>query len=598
MNVLRRALDIAALIALFDGFVCAQSPQSLRSAVGRALPILQRSAGEFIAKRTCISCHHNILPILTFHLARSRGFEVDVKILGAVEDKTFRQLREPNALDNVIQAATLSDPTPNDSFLLLAAQAAGLPRDLTMAVYASRLIRWQRDGHWITSDFRPPHSSSEFTATATAVRAIRLYAAEQLGAESDEAVGRARKWLFKQRPLSTEDATFRLLGLVWTQAPPDQIRSAAHDLIGRQQPKGGWPQLPGYEADAYSTGEALFALREAGIPATDRVWVKGANFLISSQAADGTWHVHTRMLSPAEVSPKYFPTGFPYGKDEFLSYAGSCWAVMALLSALPESGAASEPVGTPADVTPPWIATALFGTAPQLAALLDAGLDPNNRTAGGTTILMAAAHDAEKVRLLIFRGASVAARAASGADALTIAAAYRDTARALQALLDAGADAQPPEGVHVRRTPLVLASMTGDLENVRLLLERGAKPSAEALSEAVTFGYPDVVRTLIAAGADAGIAESSGINLLHWAVIANRSAVIPVLIQAHVPLNETDANGYTPLMYAATIDFGDTNVMKELLKAGADRSIRNPEGRTPLAQARHFRHAQLEAVLR
>jgi ankyrin repeat protein len=51
-------------------------------------------------------------------------------------------------------------------------------------------------------------------------------------------------------------------------------------------------------------------------------------------------------------------------------------------------------------------------------------------------------------------------------------------------------------------------------------------------------------------------------------------------------------------MYAATIDFGDTNVMKELLKAGADRSIRNPEGRTPLAQARHFRHAQLEAVLR
>ena len=32
----------------------------------------------------------------------------------------------------------------------------------------------------------------------------------------------------------------------------------------------------------------------------------------------------------------YFATGFPYGKDEFLSFTGSCWAVMGLLSALPD----------------------------------------------------------------------------------------------------------------------------------------------------------------------------------------------------------------------------------------------------------------------
>jgi len=42
--------------------------------------------------------------------------------------------------------------------------------------------------------------------------------------------------------------------------------------------------------------------------------------------------VRTRMLSPADVSPPYFNVGFPYAKDAFLSYAGTSWAVMALLT--------------------------------------------------------------------------------------------------------------------------------------------------------------------------------------------------------------------------------------------------------------------------
>ena len=121
-------------------------------------------------------------------------------------------------------------------------------------------------------------------------------------------------------------------------------------------------------------------------------------------------------------------------------------------------------------------------------------------------------------------------------DALTIAATYRNTAGSIQALLDAGAAAQPPEGVRVRHSPLTFASMTGDLENVTLLLARGAKVSAEPLSEAVTFGYPDVVQTMIKAGGDAKIREGTGINLLHWATITNRANLIPILVKAGTPL--------------------------------------------------------------
>jgi len=326
----------------------------------------------------------------------------------------------------------------------MAAHSAGLQPELTTAVYARRLVRWQRDGHWVTSDFRPPHSSSFFTATATAVRAISFYMPEDLKEERDAALQNARRWLFENRPLSTEDAAFRLMGLVWAQAGKDEIAAAQRDVTSRQVSNGGWPQLSDYAADAYSTGEALFALHESGLQATDTAFSKGLEFLMATQATDGTWRVTTRMLSPAEVSPKYFTTGFPYGKDEYLSYAGSCWAVMALLSGLPGSAHSTHAAAPVPREAPSWLGAALFGSDRQLAALLDAGLDPNSKTPDGTTILMAASSDAEKVRLLLARGADAKIRASSGVDALTVAAAYPGTAGSIQALLDAGAAERSP----------------------------------------------------------------------------------------------------------------------------------------------------------
>jgi ankyrin repeat protein len=504
-------------------------------------------------------------------MARERGLSFDSAVLNAVESKTFRSLRGPAALDDAVQAATLNDPTPDDSYLLMAAHASGIKPDLTTAVYARRLVQWQRDGHWVTSDFRPPHSSSVFTATATAVRAISLYM------PNNTCIVQARQWLVRTLPASTEDAAFRLLGLVWAGASAKEIEGARRDLVRMRLPGGGWPELPGYQPDAYSTGESLFALHESGAPIT------GADlkFLVSTQATDGTWRVRTRMVSPADISPEYFPTGFPYEKDEFLSYAGSVWATMALLTALPKLPV-HPPTIESSETAPEWARTALFGTPQELSALLDKGLDPNSRTEKGTTLLMMAATDAEKVRLLLARGAD------ASYGALTVAAASRGTAAVIKLLLDAGVAAEDK--------PLLLASMTGDIDNVKLLLSHGATHFA-ALAQAVTFGYPDIARALISAGAPATLTESSGINLLHWAAIANRPAVIPALVEAGVSINAKDGFNFTPLMYAATIDFGDTESLKAFLKAGADRSIRNGEGRTALEQARYYGHVNLGAIL-
>ena len=84
--------------------------------------------------------------------------------------------------------------------------------------------------------------------------------------------------------------------------------------------------------DAYATGQALFALSAAGkMPPNDEAFQKGVDYLLKTQAADGTWHVQTRSIW---LQP-YFESGFPYGRDQFISTAGTAWAAMALATAAP-----------------------------------------------------------------------------------------------------------------------------------------------------------------------------------------------------------------------------------------------------------------------
>src|SRR6185295_3914053 len=116
-------------------------------------------------------------------------------------------------------------------------------------------------------------------------------------------------------------------GLAWSKSKPATIAPASRALAAEQRPDGGWSQLASMGSDAYATGEALYALNTAGQMAPSHaVYAKGVKYLLNTQAADGSWHVKSRSIW---VQP-YFESGFPYGHDQWISAAGTSWAVMAL----------------------------------------------------------------------------------------------------------------------------------------------------------------------------------------------------------------------------------------------------------------------------
>lgn len=83
-------------------------------------------------------------------------------------------------------------------------------------------------------------------------------------------------------------------------------------------------------SDAYATGQALVALREAGTMAvTDPAYRRGVEYLLSTQLEDGSWYVRSRAIP---FQP-YFESGFPHGLDQWISAAATNWATRALLPA-------------------------------------------------------------------------------------------------------------------------------------------------------------------------------------------------------------------------------------------------------------------------
>jgi ankyrin repeat protein len=609
MKAIRIAFGVVCCIA--PAWAAESSTAQIRQAATKAVAIIQKSQQNWYAKQSRVSCHQQVFPVLAFQAAREHGIFVDERAARADATAAFSFYSK---LDRAVEFTHVIDPGLSDGYSLLAANAAGVRPSITTAVYA-RLIgaRQEPDGHWETFDERPPESYSPFTATAISLRAIQLYRHASQQADVEARTARAQAWLISHEPHATEERVFQLLGLHWAGAEQRTLARVAEELQATQQDDGGWSSLDGRPSDAYSTGQALIALHDAGgIPVSNSSWKRGIDYLVRTQAPDGTWHVQSRLHPPAPVSPPYFESGQPYGHDQFISMMGESLAVMALSTALGPSRsslqvlAEAEPVATE-----PWVETLLFGSVEDVKKLLDSGFDANSATkSGGITALMLATPDVDKMKLLLERGANADARSRNRFSALLVAAQYPGSSAAMNLLLDRGAKVRMPLGQGApffNAFPIMLAAMSGNSEMIGRLVQEGDRiddkmnllgmfPLTPLLSLATTHRTATVI-ALLDAGAKVDEVDGDGITSLSWAAISNRIDMARLLIERGADVNHLDKKGMTPLLYAASIDFGDSAMVDLLLRSGADATMRTPEGLTALDLAQKYKHAHLLASL-
>ncbi|MDZ4799446.1 MAG: prenyltransferase/squalene oxidase repeat-containing protein [Bryobacteraceae bacterium] len=279
--------------------------------------------------RLRVLCHNQSLPQIAYVIAKERGIAVD-KAIAEKQSKSVMAMYKPAREPMLQRKEIIPDPAISVSYALLGMAAEAYPGDETTAAMAHLISTQQNpDGSFRCLPARPPMESSKVTATALSIRVLQVY-----GANVDAVIAQGREWLRTAPARTTEERAMKLLGLAWSKAAAADIRAAAKMLLNDQRADGGWGQLPMIETDAYATGQAMYALQTAGmVTPHDDAYMRGAGFLLRTQRPDGSWLVRSRSnpFQPLKES------GFPHGRDQWISAAGTSWAAMALGTSLPVS---------------------------------------------------------------------------------------------------------------------------------------------------------------------------------------------------------------------------------------------------------------------
>ena len=300
----------------------------VRTAVQRSVSLLERATSQFVGKAGCFACHEQPAASFAVGAARAKGIKIDEKAQG----ERWAQITSGLNATQLEGAAPLGG-ADNNLYVAEALVRSGYAPDRKTDVLVANLAAYQSgDGGWHLPGYaRSPLQDNDFSRTAMAIRALKTYGTPGRAGEMKERIERAKQWLLRANPVTTEDFDMRLAGVAAAGASVSDLRKLAEPILAKQRPDGGFAQRDGFISDAYATGMTLWTLANAGIVQPNHeVYRKGVRFLLSTQSSDGSWHVSSR----ATKFQIYFESGFPYGHDQWISTMSTGWAASALSLAI------------------------------------------------------------------------------------------------------------------------------------------------------------------------------------------------------------------------------------------------------------------------
>jgi ankyrin repeat protein len=188
----------------------------------------------------------------------------------------------------------------------------------------------------------------------------------------------------------------------------------------------------------------------------------------------------------------------------------------------------------------------------------------------------------------------VNARNESGLSAI-LSATYRGRNDLARLLIDNGA-----------QLDIFEAAATGTQDRLEQLLQQ--EPALKnswspdgwtPLHLAVFFGRVNIAHFLLSKGVDINVASRTDerVSPLHSALAnPNNAAIAQLLIEHGADVNARQAQGYTPLHYAAT--YGLESIIRSLLQRSADKTIRNADGKTAFDLAVEKGHTAVAELLK
>lgn len=315
----------------------AEGEVAVRLAVQRALPFIEEQGTAWMEGRVsiqegaaCVSCHHVNYALWSHAEARRVGIDDLAPKFETLRSTAVDFLGKPS-VPRTLSVGPLLLAEPRHAKTLQASLT-----DLQTA-----------DGDWPAQGQFPsqrrPVPESDAIATIYALLALRQVSLDDLTATAvpspDDVVHhKAVSWLAQQPDgESTEWAAWRLV-LAHATGDETSVAGLQQRLLDGQGDDGGWGWLANEPSEAFSTGQALYALSLLrGSPlddgSTGSAVQAAQEYLIQSQTGDGSWITPSEVIS-AEPDDR---------KDVIYHFWGTAWASLGLSRSLdPEPESAQQ----------------------------------------------------------------------------------------------------------------------------------------------------------------------------------------------------------------------------------------------------------------
>ena len=156
-------------------------------------------------------------------------------------------------------------------------------------------------------------------------------------------------------------------------------------------------------------------------------------------------------------------------------------------------------------------------------------------------------------------------------------------------------------------SPLISAARIGNLKVMDLLLKHGANinqldaKKRDILNIAISHKNPDLARWALANGIDPTMVTSiyEGSALI-YACHQGQVEIVSMLINAGAPLNRINNIGWTALLETTVLGDGSEKyqqITRLLVDVGADKTIADRNGKTPLDHAKERGHKEIVEIL-
>lgn len=154
---------------------------------------------------------------------------------------------------------------------------------------------------------------------------------------------------------------------------------------------------------------------------------------------------------------------------------------------------------------------------------------------------------------------------------------------------------------------LIAAAKANNVALAGELIGRGGNVNAKDAIQDSAFlyagaeGFNEVLRLTLAAGADVASTNRYGGTALIPASEHGHVDTVRILLAAGVPVNHVNNLGWTAMQEAVLLNDGgprQQDVVRQLLDAGGDPNVRDPQGRTALENAERLGFVEIANLIR